>query len=309
MQSFPDTSVMERSKDGTEPIRGGSIGFNLVLGRFEKRAASDTKPEFTAVMINAYTVFRNVFTMNQKASLVELQQAFVNDITLFAQYYSIYLSHTVSALAGRRKASVVIYFPNYQWVEKEILKQEHLREVTGTKQTLYTRYLQFLSKERNHDEIVLDYEHVRTYFMFVGNATYPHKEVAYKLRNLVSGNNSLYVSSDRIALVSHVPLDYHIQGRVRNVHLLKSYTGELLGSDQFKTVLDKDLRIPFNTTTHLTFGDPVLIKPWVTPKVRKALLEQAEKERWNTRSEEDIRARISKAADIPIAQFRKFDFV
>jgi hypothetical protein len=31
MKGFPDESKMERSQDGTEPIRGGSIGLNKIL--------------------------------------------------------------------------------------------------------------------------------------------------------------------------------------------------------------------------------------------------------------------------------------
>lgn len=106
-----------------------------------------------------------------------------------------------------------------------------------------------------------------------------------------------------------MPLDYHISGRVRNIKVLERFTGELKDPDKFKLKLDKEGRVPFNTTTHVVFGDSILIKPWVTPKIRRQLFEQAEKERWLSLSESQIRERVSVTAKIPASDIRKFDFI
>lgn len=304
MKTFPDESHMERSKDGTDPIRGGSIGLNRILGRFVNRSKSDHRPEFTAVILSAFTIVRNVVGTEKDITIVQLEEAFVRDVNLFLDYYDTYLSITKSGMMRDKLCPVVIYFPDYKRVENQIR-----REQTGQKAHLLTLYAKFLSRYNGRDEMVRELEHCRCYWIRAGDATYPHKEVARKFREIASQPKSAYSSGDKIALMSHVPLDYHLVGRLRGINLLESYTGELKGSDQFGLKLDKEGRLPFNTVTHVVFGDASFIKPWVSPKVRKQLLEQAVKEKWVTRSEDDLRAKISKAADIPLVQLRKFDFI
>lgn len=304
MKSFPDESLMERSQDGTEPIRGGSIGLNRILGRFVIKATTDHKPEFSAVIISAFTIFRNVWTMQQDADLSSLEEGFVKDVNLFLDYYDTYLSFTKSALLGSKQCPVIIYFPDYRRLENGIRREHKGRQVE-----LLAKYAKFLSRYNGRDELVRKLDHVHCFWIRAGDATYPHKEVSRKFREITSHPACAYSSGDRVALITHIPLDYHLSGRIRGIHLLESYTGELKAPDQFRFKLDKDGRIPFNTVTHVVFGDSVLIKPWVTPKVRKALFEQAVAERWLSRSEDDIRSKVAKTADIPLNELRKFDFV
>jgi hypothetical protein len=304
MKSFPNESIMERSKDGSEPVRGGSIGLNRILGRFVERSGKDIKPEFTAVLISAFTVFRNVVGTYPDAKIEQIEEYFVKDINLFLEYYDTYLSNTKSRMMQDKRAVVLVYFPEYTQVPKSLL-----REVTGKALELNLLYKKFLSRYNGRDELIKKTEHVLCFWASSGHASYPHKDVSRKFRSIVSRPDVMHSSSDTVALISHIPLDYHINGRIRNIHLLESYTGKLRPSSEFGLRLDKEGRIPFNSVTHVVFGDSVLIKPWVTPKVRKALFEQAVKERWISRSQDDILVKISKTAQIPLGDLRKIDLI
>lgn len=304
MKRFPDETSMEKSKDGTEPIRGGTVGLNRILGRFVERSGKDTKPEFTAVLISAYTVFRNVIGTYPEANIEQIEEYFVKDINLFLEYYDTYLANTKSRLMHDKYAVVMVYFPEYSNIEKSIL-----RDVSNKVLEQNKMYKKFLSRYNGRDEMIKKTEHVLCFWVSAGGASYPHRDVSRKFRSCISRPDVMYSSSSSVALLSHVPLDYHISGRIRNVWLLESYTGLLRPSSDFGRRLDKEGRIPFNTVTHVVFGDSVLIKPWVTPKIRKVLFEQAVKERWVSLSQDDLRFRISKTANIPLSELRKFDFI
>jgi hypothetical protein len=304
MKSFPDESKMERSKDGSELIRGGSIGLNRILNRFVDRSNQDRNPEFTACLISAFTVFRNVVGTYPDLSIEEIEQAFVKDINLFLEYYDIYIAITKNAFMNNKCATVIVYFPDYSHVEKEILKDQ-----TGKSLELFTLYKKFLSRYSGRDEMIKKTEHVLCYFISAGPASYPHRDISRKFRSITSDARVIYSSGDKVALITHIPLDYHLGGRLRNIVLLESYTGKLRPQKEFNLKLDKEGRLPFTTTAHVVFGDGVLIKPMITPKIRKLLFEYAEKDKWISRSDDDVRLRISKLANIPLNDLRKFDFV
>lgn len=304
MKSFPDESKMELSKDGSEVIRGGSIGLNRILSRFVDRSTQDRNPEFTACLISAFTVFRNVIGTYPDLKIEEIEQAFVKDINLFLEYYDTYIAITKNTFMNNKYATVVVYFPDYSHVEKDILKDQ-----TGKTLELFALYKKFLSRYSGRDEMIKKTEHILCYWVSAGPASYPHRDVSRKFRSIVGDARAIYSSGDKIALISHIPLDYHIGGRLRNIALLESYTGKLRPQKEFNLKLNKDGLIPFTTTTHVVFGDGVLIKPMITPKIKKLLLEHADREKWSSCSEDDIRLRISRLANIPLNDLRKFDFI
>ena len=304
MKEFPDESGMARSEDGSEPIRGGSIGLNRILGMFVAASATDNHPRFTGAILSAFTIFRNVWAMNNTATLGELEEGFARDINLFLDYYDTYLSHVKSRLAGDRRSPVALYFPGYDRVPKEI-EREHI----GKRGLLMAQYKQFLSKHGTDDAAIKRMENVSLFTLRAGDATYPHREVVRKFKDIGGQKGSLYSSGDPVAVLTHVPLDLHMTHRLRGVKSLESYTGRLKDPEEFRFRLDKEGRVPFQAAVHLVLGDDVLIKPMVTPKIRKELLETASKERWASRSEEDVRLRVSKITQIPIATLRKYDFV
>lgn len=304
MSGFPDESMMPRSEDGSEPIRGGSIGFNRILGRFVTDAAQDTKPKFNAVIISAFTIFRNVWDTLKEQTLANAEQGFVNDVNLFLEYYDAYLSAVWSRMNGDKFCPVVIYFPDYQHVPKDI-RREHSGKIVD----FLAAYKTFLTKHSPQDGEVKRLSHCRCVWISAGHATYPHKEVVRKFREITSHPQSLYTTGDPVCLITHTRLDYHIASRLRGVQLLESHTARIRPPSEFRFRLDKDGRVPFQSAVHIALGDGDLIKPMVALKTKREILDTAEKERWLTRSEEEVRNRISKISNIPVATFRRYDFV
>lgn len=307
MTGFPDESQMPRSEDGSEPIRGGSIGFNAVLGRFIKDAASDVKPSFHAVIISAFTIFRNVYQTKSagghKPSDKEMEEGFITDVNLFMEYFDAYLSAVWSRLAGDKFCPVIIYFPDYRHVPKDIE-----REYIGKAAELWDGYKRFLRQYDGHEGEVKKLDHTRCFWMRAGDVTYPHKEVARKFKEVTVHPACLYTSGDPVCLITHVPLDLHISSRLRGVQLLESHTARLRPPSEFRFKLDKDGRVPFQSSVHLLLGDSVIIKSMVSSKIKRTILETASQERWVGRSEDDVRQRLSKISQIPMATMRKYDF-
>ena len=303
MVGFPDESQMERSQDNSEPIRGGSIGFNRILGLFVEASNKDIRPMFNAVLISAFTILRNVWTMKEASTLEDLEKGFVKDINLFLEYYDTYLSFVLNRTSGERFCPVIVYFPSYDHIPKNLV-----RDSSGKTKEFFDLYKKFLARHGNTEGEVRKLENVRCFWIRAGDVTYPHKEVARKFREIVSHPKSLYSSGDSLGLITHIPLDYHLAFRVRGVIVLESYTAKLRKPDEFKFKLDKEGRVPFQSVTHAVLGDSALLKPQISPKIRKSLLETAEKDRWISRSEEDLQSRISKITNISTSILRSYAF-
>jgi hypothetical protein len=302
--AFPRENTLEKSDISGDPIRGGSIGINRVLGYFVDHAESDRTPTFTGCILSAFTILRNVHSTLKTDNMEALEQGFVTDIRLFMEYYNIYLGCTKSNINTGKKAPVVIYFPNYHRIEKDLLL-----EPSKSRAELFALYKKFFNRTSGRDEKVQDLEHASCFWIRTGDAGYPHRELVRKFREITSHPLCLYKSGDTIAMMSHIAFDFHIAKRLRGIMILESNTGRLRPAQDIRAKLDKSGFIPFMTTTHVVFGDGYLIKPLASNKIQRSIREQAEKERWLSRSEDDIQARISKTSGIPLKDLRKFDFV
>lgn len=304
MKSFPDESQLPRSEDGSEAILGGSIGLNRILGRFVEHSKTDNKPEFTAVLINARTVFRNVYQMLKKDPSLKLDDLFVKDIGMFLEYYDTYLSFVRGMQLNRSRCPVVVYFPDYRKVPEEVRRPMSPKDLE--EQVAYDKFARRFAGE---DSLMQTLEHVECFWVIAGGTLLPHQDLIRKFKNIAGRKQCGYHSGDNIALISHLPVDFHLCERMRGICTLESHTGKLKSAHEFRLRLDEDGRVPFNTTTHIAFGDSRQIKPMFVRKQKHDLLEQADRERWASRSEEDIRQRIAKAAGLSLKDLRKYDFV
>ena len=302
MTAFPDESLFPKG-DNSDPIRSGSIGINRILGYLIDASTIDRKPQFNSVIISAFTFFRNVWASNKNATIEVLEAAFVRDVNLFLEYYSAYLSFTLPNHDRESIADVIVYFPNYHKVPKEIV-----RDMTGQKLEMWNLYKSFLNRYNAIDAQVRKIDHCRCFFIRAGDGAYPHKEVISKFRTITVHPHSLYTSGDPIGLITHIPLDLHMSYRLRNINLIESYTGKVRLPIDFRLKLDKEGRVPFNSVTHVVFGDDELIKPMVSHKLKKDLLEAAVKDRWLTRSEGDVLSRIALIMRIPKSNLSKYNF-
>lgn len=304
VSAFPNESLLEKSPISGDPIRGGSIGINRVLGFFVDRSETDRTPSFTACLLSAFTILRNVHSTIKTDNIDELEKAFVTDVRLFMEYYNVYLGCVKPSLQTGKVAPVIVYFPSYDSVKKEIAL-----EPSGKRSEFFSLYKKFARRTSGRDEKVQDLEHTSCFWIKAGDYNYPHREIIHKFREIANHPVSLYRSGDNIAMLSHVALDFHIAARLRGVMILESNTGRLRPVSDIRMKLDKSGVIPFYSTTHITFGDGYLVKALVSAKVQRELKTHAEKENWLSRSEDDVRNRISKISGIALRDLRKFDFV
>jgi hypothetical protein len=244
-----------------------------------------------------------VWNTKKDQKMTDLEDGFVLDVKLFMEYYDTYLSLVWRRSGGDKHCPVIVYFPDYKHIPKE-LRRDH----TGRTAELLAAYKTFINRHSGHNKEISRLDFTRCFWVDAGDAAYPHKEVARKFREIASHPTSLYSTGDPICLLTHVPLDYHIASRLRGINVLESFTARLRTPYEFKLKLDSEGHIPFMSSTHAVLGDDVLLKPQVSPKIKKQILEAAKKDRWETRGEDDVRNRISKIADIPASTLRRYDF-
>lgn len=300
---FPDETGMPRSVDGSEPIRGGSIALNRILGHLVE-SRNDRNPQAKAVLLSAFTIYANVWGSTTDHSLAAMETGFIQDLNLFLDYYDIYLSHVWNPYFGEKFCPVIVYFPDYHTLEKELR-----RELTGDSGDAFAGYVNFMKKQNIQDGEVRKLEHVRCMWITAGAQTYPHREVVRKFREVTHHQDCLYTSGDPIWLMSHIPLDFYMAKRVRGIQILQRHTGKVVSPDSVRLKFDRGGRVPWMTTTHVVFGDGVLIGTLLDRSSRKVLLDDATTHKWMSRSEEEIRQRIIKLTKIPPATLRKYDFI
>lgn len=298
---FPDESQMERSQDGSEPIRGGSIGFNLILGRFFKQSQIDKQPEFPLYLINGLTVFRNNFHPDD--TLREMVPKWEKDIHTFTRYLEAYLSYVYRDNPPTRPVSVVIFLPDYKRIP-----QGFLRVPTGNNLKQHQLYSEFLRKYSHPPECIRQTPLVNVWLVPAGGGTYPHIELIRWLDRYVRDVPIQYDSTQKYCLISHIPFDLNISFRRPKVSLLESYTAKLLLPKEFGLKIDKSGVIPFLPVTHVVFGDKVMIQPMVKPKMRSLLLDRAQKERWQVKSPAMITNSIISATNLPSTLLKTLNF-
>ena len=293
---FPDETAYPRSQDGSEPIRGGSVGFNNILGRFVKTAKTDRRPLTGCFVINAATVFRNVFHPDDKFS--DTVAKWEKDIHLFVTYFQSYLSYVYQGNEPLKPTPIIVYLPDYR-----VLPSVNRRAMTGRAEALWKQYAAFL-KEYNQDaESVFSNPYIDQWIMSVGKTRFPHQELNTWLDLYATKHDTTFRADRRLMMISHILLDYHMCVRKPFLQVLESYTAETMSSPDFRFKLDKSGILPFNAITHLTFGDSTLVANQLRPKMSRLLHERATQERWLMKSPSAIKMSIQSATNLPSTIF------
>lgn len=301
MLTFPDESGFEKSQDGTDVIRGGSVGFNRILGLFKSRAMVDKKPFTTMVLINLSTVFRNNY--DKSLSDKELFDACVRDMDLFLVYFEAYLAW-VTRGSPPPQVPAVVYIPDYHTIPKDLLR-EHPPSWDMQEQA----YARFVKNFPRYPTLTSRTEYTARWAVPVGRSFYPHIELARWVQGItLEGNSGSYRWGDPVCLITRNVIDLHIFRRVSSVFLLESYTAAIKTPDLFGTKLIKSPLIPFNVATHRAFGDSIHIKPLVMRSEKKELIRLAEEHKWMQRSYETILSDVLKVANVPVSEIQRTKF-
>lgn len=309
MQQFPDESKLPRSADGSEPIRGGSVALNMVLGLFVNRVR-DPHVAWKMFLLNGETLFRNVYS--SELTDAQLYEAFLKDCEILLVYIEAYLSRYLPN-DGSKKFQFIVYFPNYDSIPKDIQRTPSASEISLNK-----AYRKFTGHFPLTPTMTSYGQYTNRWVLPVGSkARMPHVDLLLWLQKMSLDTRSTFFKwGDPVFLLTSFVTDLYLYRRMDNVELIERYTGLVKTSNQFGTKLLKskerkdnpNLEIPLNIATHRAFGDDQQIAPIAMRNVRKALIEVALKNRWMIRSFESIVKDITTVTGVTAAELLKVRF-
>lgn len=278
---FPSVEGLERAKsDPSEPLYNGSIGSNRIFHMLRTTANLSTSPRWDLFLINVYTLLRNAYSKGITQSAIE--KIIDTDVDLLMMFIGAYMS-----FKRQTPGTVLFYVPDYKSIP-----QEFLRKTSGQRVEMDDLYTTFLRKLPNKLTELTEDPLLRKFLVVTSGQTFPHKDLPGYIRSIFQGTRSYGMIGT--VMISHCPLDLHIAKMISGIELLDSYTGHIYPTMEFGRKLVKDIKVPFNTTTHRVFGDAVHLEPLCKGKQRTDLIELAEQHQWMVMTERDIMRDVTK---------------
>ena len=296
--TFPSTASMERSKDGTEPIVGGSIASNMTLNNL--RDTAGTGVPWRLWLINLYTLFVNVCE-DPIQSGPALDAALQKEIQLLVQYIEAYTAHIRGA---PRRPDIIFYAPDYGFIPSKLRREISMETKGGKHQHAIDLSFAAFRKTRILRQPALrpDAPLAGPAFIAVGQGSYPHRDLVRWIREHGRALGYVY-NQEPVALITHCPIDLHLRRYLQNLFLLERFTGNVLQPHEFGKKISASPDVPFNIYTHQLFGDKVHIASRVSGKLKTTLLDAAKEKNWLKRSEAEILTDILRLAKIEASAF------
>lgn len=233
-----------------------SLAMEGLFGIHENIPPQPTPPvtNCDAVAVNARTIIRNILGSHDKQSLQFITPEYVVKLLLD----EVLTIKSILEIETQGRVQAFMYIPSYRLLKMRYPKAI-IKEPTTDKQRQATKF------EDDCIELLLKRQ---------GDI-----HVSFSIVDLdITFNND-----PRVFLITHLPVDLLHCKNTKSVALLESHTGIVKYSNQWYTKLKngKDLyRIPFDVMSIQFFGDSGgMFVPYET-KMRKVLLEVAEKNQW-----------------------------
>lgn len=270
---FPDNSNFPKGIDGTT-IYGGSIGSNRIFHYLRENASQFNIPKWDLYLINIFTLVRNCYQKGMTQD--QLEQVLDHESDTYMTYIGAYMSYK------RITPSLVFFYaPDYSAVP-----EKYMRLHTGNQAEIDGMYKKLYQKLPPIPMELTQVPETRKFISRVGKTLFPHKDLIEKIRTIYSGRR--ISGSLGTVMISHCPIDFHLYKAIPDIQLLESYTGSILTSSDFGQKLTKDVKIPFNTTTHRLFGDSLQLDPLIKGRDRTKLIEIATDQNWYVKTESEI---------------------
>lgn len=176
--------------------------------------------------------------------------------------------------------TVIMYYANYF----PFIPEDLYREYTDGEKALKEADSWLKKEVGNARESVRVDNVVKTLLPITRN--YPgYVGLAQELKNVMNEHS--------VVMVSHHAMDYHLWTACSQFKLLDSYTGNVRKTEELGQKVFSNKFLPFNRCLHAVLGDKEDIKPSISGNAKKDLFRVAEKERWDTKSENYIRTRLN----------------
>jgi hypothetical protein len=165
-------------------------------------------------------------------------------------------------------SSMLFYMADYHRVAPKIL----MREAIPSKVSYYTAYGAMRSELQQHPPPPVILNGVKVEWALLRSINPSYSELAIKVRN--------QRSKHAVAMLSHIPTDYHLSRLIPFFMLVHSFTGNLWATaDLGKNVFGIE-DIPFTLHTHALLGDKETFKSVLSISKKRELEEIAKREQW-----------------------------
>lgn len=271
------------------PLYDCSMGLSKILESISAASLyrDDRRQTFDVFLFNALTFARNCYDKHR--SRTDTYRAIQKDLQLFVRYVQVYFSDQKELT---EKPYICIYLPEYS------LKDIYLRPPNEERSKVLSLARDLFKRICTNPPLQQQLGNCTLYTAKVGMTTLPHRDLAVLLSKWDRG--VMRPTQRRYLLISHIPLDFHLQNTLQNkLYILESYTGKIKSCKDLGEKVFKEQGIPFNQYTHLLFGDKVLIKPLVMRATKKRMLELARSKHWMSRPLSLILSDIQSTQSIP----------
>lgn len=277
---------------------GLSLGVSKIIDTFYNLSQAKQKIAWDIITINISTLIRNNCSkeVSDETILHNVDEDLDQIVKSISKYYQ-------SFTHPPEQTAVLLYFPDYS-----ALPELHRRTENKTNARIRKITEQFSSRTltKNTKEKVIMFENLTCIIRKAGTSKlFPHQEIYQYLTHTIgkgalSKIKTLFgLRQLKVAMLSHCPLDFHLCRYTKNFTLIESYTGNTKTAIDFGSKLFDSEYVPFNTATHLLFGDKVHVVPIVKRNHKKMFLEYAKKQRWLTLDEPKIVQLIAATGQVP----------
>ena len=249
------------------PTEVTDYGFSthVAVDKIEEYISGDGKDTDT-ILINLYTLIRN--RTRKGMSVSEIHRETNEDIT-----------QIISAIRNSASVKTTIIFYMYDYTS--VLPKGRVKPLTKAREMQWIAYNTY---KRQMKDTVIDYQDVIVMYSCRKSRLLPHVLLSSDVKGLNNGH--------KIAMISHMPLDWHLFRKYNKSILVQSWTGEVLTYKDFGRKLWKNEFVPFCEATHNVLGDSETLICTLKPKAKRAMFEKAEKQRWNLIPLPSVKAKI-----------------
>ena len=275
-----------------------SQGTAFIVHAFEEMRTSMQRKVFDTININLSTLIRNNWLpdTHEKDVIAGAKRDLNRLITKIHEYWD------SLSTAAADVPHIVAFFHTYG------THQVHTRALNPSKKAVIN-ITEKWERETLHgkDHIIEGFGKAKV--IFCKSKGYGTSAALFtnNIKLAEESNTKLKPRNRNHALITHVPIDYHLFFRFQSVSLIESYTGAIKSTQKeiAERVFGVDY-VPFYLCTHLLFGDQLYISPLVMRNKKKEALEVAKKDRWMQRSEQSVIESIVHNLNIPRAMLTAF---
>lgn len=270
------------------------LGTNTLIGALKKLPSQSRDNVFDCILVNVSTIVRNSTTKERDPS--EIEQRTEDDtyrlMLAIADYHT-----TMGSLV--KNPTAIFFLPDYSW-----LPAIHSRPDTGNRKIIREVTESLIKKDnlKVRKRIRSITQSTNVFEIYAGGRNeLPYQTVIKEIYDLykVFGRFDPRSALTHYLLISHNPLDYHFMLKFPKTTILESFTMQFIPPKALGYKVFGTNFIPYNSVTHLLFGDKVLVKPMAQRKNRALLTDLAKKQSWYVLTPSEIEQRVVWSGQVP----------